>query len=110
MKLSSAQLQTQFQALKDNRLFEFFVIFIIIISALEIGAKTYALSESALKFTQFLDIFITLFFLVEIIIRFVGESNKRAFFKSGWNVFDTVVVVISLIPIDDSEMVLLFPF
>jgi voltage-gated sodium channel len=107
MKLTTSQLQAQFQALKDNRFFEFFVIFIIIISALEIGAKTYALSESALKVTHFLDTFITLFFLVEILIRFVGESNKKAFFKSGWNVFDTLVVVISLIPIDDTEMVLL---
>ena len=66
MKLSSNYLQTQFQTLKENRIFEFFVIFIIIISALEIGAKTYALSDNALKITQFLDIFITLFFLVEI--------------------------------------------
>ena len=107
MKLSTNQLQAQFQALKDNKIFEFFVIFIIIISALEIGAKTYALSDNAIRVTQFLDIFITLFFLVEILIRFVAESDKKAFFKSGWNVFDTLVVVISLIPIDDSEMVLL---
>mgnify|MGYP003634981164 CR=1 FL=1 len=107
MKLSSTKLQTQFQTLKDNRIFEFFVIFIIIISALEIGAKTYALSENALRVTQFLDIFITLFFLVEIVIRFVAESDKKTFFKSGWNVFDTLVVLISLIPINDSEMALL---
>ena len=107
MKLSSNYLQTQFQTLKENRIFEFFVIFIIIISALEIGAKTYALSDNALKITQFLDIFITLFFLVEIVIRFIAEPNKRAFFKSGWNIFDTLVVMISLIPINDSEMALL---
>lgn len=107
MKLSSTELQAQFQALKDNRTFEFFVIFIIIISALEIGAKTYALSDNALRLTQFLDIFITLFFLVEIVIRFIAEQNKKAFFKSGWNVFDTLVVMISLIPVNDSEMALL---
>ena len=107
MKLSTSQLQTQLQELKSKKTFELFVIFIIIVSALEIGAKTYALSEMALKVTQYLDVFITLFFLVEIIIRFIAEPNKRAFFKSGWNVFDTVVVLISLIPIDDSEMALL---
>ncbi|MEM0910909.1 MAG: ion transporter [Pseudomonadota bacterium] len=93
--------------LRHYKAFEFFVITVIIVSALEIGAKTYDLSPSALYLTKYLDVFITVFFLVEILIRFIAEENKRHFFKSGWNVFDTLVVVISLIPIDDSELVLL---
>jgi len=51
-----------------------------------------------------LDVLITLIFLIEITIRFIGESNKRHFFKNGWNVFDTLIVSVSLIPIDDSEL------
>lgn len=105
--MNYASMQDAFYRLKNNRAFELFVIFIIIISALEIGAKTYELPETAVTFTKFLDVFITLFFLVEIVIRFIAEPHKRQFFKSGWNVFDTLVVVISLIPIDDSEMALL---
>ncbi len=93
--------------LRHNKLFEIFVITVIIISALEIGAKTYDLPDTAISFTKYLDIFITFFFLIEILIRFIAEENKKAFFKSGWNVFDTLVVVISLIPVDESEMVLL---
>jgi len=93
--------------LRHNRAFEFFVVAVIIISALEIGAKTYDLPESAQIVTQYLDVFITLFFLIEILIRFIAEENKKAFFKSAWNVFDTTVVVISLIPIDESELALL---
>ncbi|UZE96254.1 ion transporter [Alkalimarinus alittae] len=100
-------IQDAFFKLKSNRLFELFVIFIIIVSALEIGAKTYQLPDTAVTFTQFLDLFITLFFLVEITIRFIAEPEKKQFFKSGWNIFDTLVVVISLIPISDSEMALL---
>jgi voltage-gated sodium channel len=45
-------------------------------------------------------------FLIEILIRFIGEEHKRYFFKSGWNVFDTLIVIISLVPIDDSELAL----
>ena len=93
--------------LKENKLFELFVISVIIISALEIGAKTYDLSPSAIAITKYLDVFITLFFLFEISVRFLAEENKKAFFKSGWNIFDTLVVVISLIPVNDSEMALL---
>ncbi|KMT66395.1 ion transporter [Catenovulum maritimum] len=95
------------EALRSHKAFEFFVIFVIIISALEIGAKTYDLPDLALSATQILDAFITLFFVFELAIRFITEPNKKHFFKSGWNVFDTLVVVISLIPINDSEMALL---
>ena len=63
--------------------------------------------DLAVSSLYFLDIFITVFFLIEISIRFVAEPKKSEFFKNGWNVFDTLVVVISLIPIEDSEMALL---
>ncbi len=106
MSLLSA-LQHHFHTLKSNRFFELFVIFIIIVSALEIGAKTYALPDDFQAALNYLDVFVTLFFLVEICIRFIAEPNKRHFFKNGWNVFDTLVVIISLIPISDTEMVLI---
>ena len=100
-------IQSSLMRLKNNRVFELFVVAVIIVSALEIGAKTYDLRDIAYAITSGLDVFITVFFLFEITIRFIAEPNKKAFFKSGWNVFDTLVVVISLIPIQDSEMALL---
>jgi voltage-gated sodium channel len=54
-----------------------------------------------------LDLSITLFFLTEITVRFVAEENKLHFFKSAWNVFDSLIVAVSLVPISDSEMALL---
>ena len=93
--------------LKNNKVFELTVVAVIIISALEIGAKTFQLSDSAISVTHILDAFITLFFLFEISIRFISDEDKKNFFKQGWNVFDTLVVVISLIPVSDSEMALL---
>jgi len=54
-----------------------------------------------------LDTGITIFFLVEIIIRMLAEKHFFNFFKSAWNIFDFLIVTVSLIPIDDSEMVLL---
>ena len=81
-------------------------ISIIIFSALVIGAKTYNISPAAIKLIEWLDLFITVVFLVEIVIRFLGEKKKRNFFKQGWNIFDTLIVVVSLIPIDNSEMAL----
>jgi voltage-gated sodium channel len=101
------KLQQSFRELKNNKVFELIVISVIIISALEIGAKTFELPNTAISITKILDIFITVFFLFEITIRFIAEENKKAFFKQGWNIFDSLVVAISLIPIDDTEMALL---
>ncbi len=100
-------IKKQLFQLKSNKIFEALVVAVIIISALEIGAKTYELPAFANSLTYGLDLFITLFFLIEITIRFIAEDNKKAFFKDCWNVFDTLVVLVSLIPINDSELALL---
>ena len=57
-------LKSSLQELKDNKLFELLVITVIIISALEIGAKTFELPHTALSITGILDIFITVFFSI----------------------------------------------
>ncbi|MEQ6916000.1 ion transporter [Halomonas aquatica] len=97
----------RFERLRANTLFETAVIAIIIFSALLIGAKTY---EETGRFQQWLlamDVAVTVFFLVEILIRMAAEKRLRDFFRQGWNVFDFLIVTASLIPLDDSEMVLL---
>ena len=99
--------QAKFERLRSNKLFELLVISIILLSALVIGVKTYALPPLAVEAIIFLDWGITFFFLAEITVRFLGESNKRRFFHNGWNVFDTLIVVVSLIPIQDSELALI---
>jgi voltage-gated sodium channel len=100
-------IKTSLNNLKENKIFELAVVAVIIISALEIGAKTFELPDRAISITGILDIFITIFFLFEITIRFIAEEDKKTFFTKGWNIFDTLVVAISLIPINDSEMALL---
>lgn len=101
------KLQQKLLSLRSNKAFELFVVGVIIFSALVVGAKTYNIPPLALQVIGWLDIGVTIVFLFEIVIRFLGEQNKRNFFKSGWNIFDTLIVVISLIPIQDSEMALL---
>ena len=98
--------QARFESARSNRLFDLFIILVIIASALLIGVKTYQLPSWVKPLIDGLDLLITLIFLVEISIRFLGEPQKRAFFRNGWNVFDTLIVFISLIPIDDTDSAL----
>ena len=92
-----------FSTLKDNRIFQFTVVAIIILNAILIGATTYDLDPLFLDTIHLLDYAITIFFVIEILIRFIGEKNKAEFFKSGWNIFDTIIVAISLIPIPNNS-------
>ncbi|WP_045859597.1 ion transporter [Teredinibacter purpureus] len=102
--MSAITLNKLFQNIKANRVFEFFIIGIIVFSALIVGAKTYDIPEGVAKAVAVLDWLITLIFLVEITIRFLAEENKSRFFHSGWNVFDTLIVAVSLIPIENSDL------
>lgn len=102
-----SSLERRFYEIRNNKVFELFVIGIIIFSALMIGANSYEVSSTTLQFLSVLDIAITVIFLVEIIIRFIGEPNKKRFFHNAWNVFDTFIVLVSLIPIEDSELAIL---
>lgn len=100
-------LQRHFYNIRNNKIFELFVISIIIFSALMIGANSYPVSASTLQVLSVLDVTITVIFLIEIVIRFMGEPNKKRFFHNAWNIFDTFIVVVSLIPIENSEMAIL---
>lgn len=95
-----------FQRVESSVWFQSFIISIIVIAALTVGAKTYPLPRSAELAINYLDALITVFFLVEILLRFLAFENKTAFFKDPWNLFDTVIVLGSLIPISDADMVL----
>jgi voltage-gated sodium channel len=101
------QIQSASLRLRNNKVFELFVVSIIILSAVLIGAKTYEVSATFITLIKWLDFLVTIIFLFEISIRFIAEENKKRFFHNGWNVFDTLIVVVSLIPIQDSEMALI---
>ncbi len=105
--IDTAALQQRFITIRENKTFETFVIAIIVISALVIGAKTYAINPQVAFVFKVLDIGITLIFLVEIIIRMIADHSLKKFFSKGWNVFDFIIVTASLIPVDESEMALL---
>ncbi len=90
----------------NNTIFEWTVVAVIILSALLIGAKTYELPSYVESALTVADWSITLFFLLEISVRFIAAENKASFFKNGWNIFDTLIVIVSLIPINNSDMAL----
>ena len=94
--------------IRDNKFFNLTIISIIVLSALSVGVKTYPVqNEILLNLLFILDYLITIIFLIEIIIRMGAENKFLDFFKKGWNNFDFIIVSVSLIPIENTEVVLL---
>lgn len=106
MTASVIQLQERLKKIDSSPLFQWTVISVIIISALLIGARTHDLPPSIIGILTFLDNAVTVFFLVEIVIRFLATPKKSQFFKSGWNIFDTLIVIGSLVPDGGSGVLL----
>jgi len=80
---------------------------VIIASALYAGVSSYneIIPADYVFLLQVFDYSITIFFTIEILIRIFAERSLVNFFKDGWNVFDFLIVSISLIPIGGAESV-----
>ena len=76
-----------FYKLKESKFFQFLVITIIIFNAFTIGINTYELSEFSNQVINLLDYSITIFFVIEITIRFIGETKKITIFQKWMECF-----------------------
>ena len=94
-----ASIRERFIKIRNNDFFEIFVAVVIVLSALNIGLNTYKdIPYDVTMIINYLDYGITIFFLFEIIIRITSEGSILKFFRSGWNIFDFLIVSASLIP------------
>ena len=94
-----------FLGIRNSKFFNGLVITVIIASALYAGISSYDLPAEYIYYLLIFDYAITIFFLIELIIRIIAERNLGKFFKDGWNIFDTIIVVLSLVPIGASSSV-----
>ena len=94
-----ASIRERFIKIRNNDFFEIYVAVVIVLSAINIGLNTYKdIPYDVTMIINYLDYGITIFFLFEIIIRITSEGSILKFFRSGWNIFDFLIVSASLIP------------
>jgi voltage-gated sodium channel len=74
--------------------FEWFIIITILVNCTLIGVETY-FTNPVIGFIQSTALVI---FTIEIIIRWFAKQSVRLFFTDPWNVFDLMIVIVSLIP------------
>jgi voltage-gated sodium channel len=97
-----------FGRLRDNFLFQGVVVFVILASAFNVGASTYDdVPKWVSNYLGIADTLVTVFFAVEISIRFIAEERKYSFLRDPWNLFDSLIVGISLVPAELTGSVML---
>lgn len=80
----------------EHPLFRKFIVFIIILNSTVLGVLTSDLPDGWHTAFVLIDGTCIAIFVVEILMRCYAHGWQ--FFKSGWNVFDYIVVVLSLMP------------
>jgi voltage-gated sodium channel len=76
---------------------QYFILGVIIFNALILGLETSStLTKSIGYYLQILDMLCLGIFIVELLMKLWSE--RLSFFKSGWNIFDFLIISISLFP------------
>lgn len=80
-------------------LFRRVVITLIVINAIIVGLDTYPGIHATYGQSLWLvDRVILYVFTLELILRFFASNPPAAFFRSGWNLFDLIIVGVSFLP------------
>ncbi len=87
-------MKTKIQSLVHSNIFDYFITSIIFINALLIGVEI-SFSNKIISNIQLCCLII---FIIEIFLRWIGKNSLSEYLKNGWNWYDIIIVLISLIP------------
>lgn len=95
-----ANIQKPIQQLVASPKFEWFIVAVILVNAVLLGLETsQGFMASFGSYVHFLDDFILWIFVAEIVLKWIAFAPKiHHYFKSGWNIFDFVIVALSFLP------------
>jgi voltage-gated sodium channel len=89
------------KSVSESKRFGQFILTLIVLNAVLMGLETYPTFQSqAPELLKILHLVFQFIFVFEISIRVIAHGKHvQRFFKDGWNVFDFVVVLVSILPI-----------
>ena len=82
------------RSIVQSLIFERFITIVILVNSILVGVET-AYQIDIIKIVQASCLII---FVIEISMRFIARDSIKSFFKDGWNIFDLLIVLVSLIP------------
>ena len=89
-------LKAKCKFLSENFHFQTFILFLIFLNALIFGIETYDISDKTSSTLHIIERSIVIIFIIELTIRILADEFD--FFKDNWNIFDFVVIIVSIAP------------
>ena len=84
----------------ESTRFHRLVMVVILLNAILLGLETVpSIRDGYAATTQIAHTVIQVLFFLEITIRFLAAESIRSFVRDGWNVFDTAVVLLGILPV-----------
>jgi len=97
--MSSETMEDKIGSITNSALFRRVVITLILLNAIIVGLDTYPqIHASYGNIFHVTDRIILYLFSLELVLRFLGTNPHLAFFRSGWNLFDLIIVGVSYLP------------
>jgi voltage-gated sodium channel len=87
-------MKTLANKLVGSKIFENFIIAIILINCVLIGVETYFTNNIILN----IQTTCLIIFAIEVVVRMAASKSAKEYFSNSWNVFDLCIVLIGLIP------------
>lgn len=84
------------RAIVDSKAFQAFIIAVILINAVVIGAETFPLSASVMSVLVVIDGICIAIYTVEAILKIAAYRTR--YFTDPWNIFDFVILILCLLP------------
>ena len=94
----------------SSRLFNNFILSLILLSAVIIGLETYpGVAKQYHDVLSVIDQLVIILFTIEIALKIISNGKKPwKYFSDPWNVFDFIIVAICLFPINDTHYFAVF--
>jgi len=103
--MNLVNIKNKIYTIRESRWFSNLTTAIIVFYALTLGFKTiHSIESQYINFFYWIDYTVTFYFILEIMIKILTEEKFTDFFKSKWNLFDFIIVSISLIPLDSASI------
>lgn len=88
-------LQKNINLLVSSKHFEKLTFLIILINSILIG---YEIENGSTPTISTVQSGILMFFVLELVLRFIGRNSNREYLSDGWTYFDIIIVGISFVP------------
>lgn len=99
---NASPLRRRIATFVEHEVFRNFITAIIILNALTLGAATYkSLGPGWAKLFSHVDALVTAIFVIEIGLKLI--TYRLAFFRSGWNIFDLIIVIVAVLPLREAQ-------